>query len=538
MKRTIHMNQDDAHFYSCHPAEDMTVAGLERLVDYYAEDTQVAAVLFCVCLQKALFDSKTREPLYEGYDPNDGPDQPCLRLLSPKHREIIPGDHARNWVHNLWLLNRGRGIDHFQVWLDRCRHHGIEGWLTMRMNDCHGLLEYEKRRRGEGSYDHWGILCPSAFWKEHPELRRAPYRWERSWEGAYDFAKPEVRQYNLDFIREIFTRYAPDGFELDWLRWGMNFAPGQEREGRAILTEFVRKVRKLAKACARRCGHPIKLGVRVPAEPQAAWGLGYDVPAWAREKLVDQVTIASFGGFAILNYPIEEWRLLLGNRVRLLVHGADVASPYPEYGKPVGHEEIHHGVAANALQRGADGIYLFNECYTESSDPARLKRMLQTIGDLDTLVLRNRRHPVTFPGMRAAGDSAMTVLPIRLRNDTHGWDFGRMEDNISVRVCTGPKPVGGQAVLHLGFSPDTPEMKEAELTVRLNHQILKPAANRPLSAVEDNRIDWCKEYHDRIGRILTYEVPPALLQDDANLVEFVPPPVAGELRWVEIAIMP
>ena len=112
-------------------------AGLERLVDYYAEDTQVAAVLFCVCLQKALFDSKTREPLYEGYDADGGPDQPCLRLLSPHLREIIPGDHARNWVHNLWLLNRGRGIDHFQVWLDRCRHHRIEGRSSHRTLFAH-----------------------------------------------------------------------------------------------------------------------------------------------------------------------------------------------------------------------------------------------------------------------------------------------------------------------------------------------------------------------------------------------------------------
>jgi len=159
--RRIHMNEDDAHFCMCHPAEDMTVEGLQRLVDYYAHQTQVAAVLFCVCLQKALFDSKTMEPLYDGYDPDGGPDQPLLEMLAPKYREIVPGDHARNWVHNMWLLNRGRGIDHFKVWLARCRHHGIEGWLTVRMNDAHGLQEYEQRVRGDGDYDGWALLCPA-----------------------------------------------------------------------------------------------------------------------------------------------------------------------------------------------------------------------------------------------------------------------------------------------------------------------------------------------------------------------------------------
>ena len=56
MGRSIFINEDDAHFYSCHPAEDMNEEGLRRLVDYYVEDTQVAGVLFCCSMQKALFE--------------------------------------------------------------------------------------------------------------------------------------------------------------------------------------------------------------------------------------------------------------------------------------------------------------------------------------------------------------------------------------------------------------------------------------------------------------------------------------------------
>ncbi|HEY3417979.1 MAG TPA: hypothetical protein VGM23_13945 [Armatimonadota bacterium] len=534
--RRIYMNEDDAHFTSNHPAEDMTVAGLQRLVDYYAEETQVAAILFCTNLQKALFDSKVWEPLYEGYDPEGGPDQPFLALLDPAHREIIPGDHARNWVHNLWLLDRGRGIDRFNVWLDRCRHHGIEGWLTMRMNDCHGLKEYEQRLRGEGEHDSWAMLCPSRFWREHPELRRAPYRWERSWEGAFDFRHEQVRAHHLALIRELCERFDMDGLELDWLRWGMNFAPGQEAAGRPLLTAFVREARKLVDACAQRVGHPVQLGVRVPAAPQTAWSLGYDAPAWAREGLIDQVTLSSMGGLANFDYPIEHWRLLLGEGIRLLAHGAGVGSPYPDYGKPVGHDEIHHGVAASALQRGADGIYLFNECYRESGDPAGLKSMLQRIGDLATLADQPRRHFASFPGMRAAGDPVQAVLPIRLRNDRHGWDFGRMEDNISVRIPIGPKPRKGTAHLLLAFSPDTSTLKGKDLPVRLNGTPLKPVAVHPPAALAVNTIDWTRDYSDRIGQFLGYRIPLSALQADNNLVEILPPAVKGELRWAEIII--
>ncbi len=37
----IYVNEDNHHFYGAHPPQDMTVEGLNRLVDCYAEGTQV-----------------------------------------------------------------------------------------------------------------------------------------------------------------------------------------------------------------------------------------------------------------------------------------------------------------------------------------------------------------------------------------------------------------------------------------------------------------------------------------------------------------
>ncbi len=535
MKRSIFINEDDAHFYSCHPAEDMTEEGLRRLVDYYVEDTQVAGVLFCCSMQKALFDSKTREPLYEGYEYDGGSDQPILELLDQKHRKVIPGDHARNWIHNLWLLNRGRGINHLQVWLDRCRHHRVEGWLTIRMNDCHGLKEYVQRTSGESDYDGWVLLCQSKFWKEHPELRRAPYRWERSWEGAYDYAQKAVRAHYLSFIKEVCESFDIDGLELDWMRWGMNFKPGHEHAGRKILTEFVVEVRRLVDACAARVGHPVKLGVRVPAEPRVGWSLGYDAPAWVRHSLVEQVVIGSFGGCANFDVSVEEWRLLTDGKARLLVQAGGAYQPYPYFKGPLlGHDDLQRGVCANALSRGADGVYLFNDCYRESGNPAEFKTILHAIGDIATLRDAPRRHCAAFAGMSAAGEPVGAALPIPLTSPQHGYDFGRMEDNVSVRLFTGPVPTKSVAVLHLGFSPDTPPLQADQMTVRLNTEPLQPTAAPAKSALEVNVIDWCKPMSE-IGQILRYEIPLNLLFTDSNLVEFVPPKLPGELRWAEIS---
>lgn len=536
MTKSIFINEDDAHFYACHQAEDMTIEGLERLVDYYAEGTQVAGIMFCCTMQKALFDSKTREPVYEGYDPNGGTDQPILKLLNRKIRELIPGDHGRNWIHNIWLLDRGRKINHLQVWLDRCRHHGIEGWLTMRMNDSHGLKECAQRLAGEGDNDSWYLLCQSKFWKEHPEYRRAPYRWERSWEGSYDYSHEAVQNHYLSLIREISETFDMDGLELDWMRWGMNFRPGHEKEGRKILTTFVSEVRSLLDISAERLGHPVELGVRVPAEPRVGWSLGYDAPSWVRKGFVDQVVLGSFGGCANFDVSIEEWRLLTDNKARLIVQAEGEYQPYPYFKSPLlAHDELQRGASANALNRGADGIYLFNDCYKESENPLAFKKVLQTIGDLSTLAKVPRRHCTAFSGMGAAGEPIGATLPIPLTSPQHGYDFGRMEDNISVRIFTGPVPKEGTAVLHLGFSSDTPTISEDQMTVRLNSVPLQPSFTKELSSLEINTIKWCKPMSG-ISQILRYEVPLSTLLPDSNLVEFVPPKVPGELCWAEISL--
>ena len=533
--RAIWINEDDAHFYSCHPAEDMTVEGLERLVDFYTEDTQVAGILFCCSMQKALFDSTTREPLYEGYEPTEDANQPFLHLLNAASSEIVPQSHGRNWVHNLWLLNRGHGINHLQVWLDRCRHHSIDGWLTVRMNDSHGLKEYAQRQSGENAYDEWCLLCPSTFWKEHPELRRAPYRSERSWEGAYDYGQEAVREHYLSFLREVCEKFDFDGLELDWMRWGMNFKPGHEREGRNVLTDFVEQVRALVDSCAERVGHPVQLGVRVPAELRTGWGLGYDAPAWARLGLVDQIVLGSFGGTANFDVNIEEWRLVTDSKVILLVQAGATYLPSPDFEcTSLDHVELQRGVCANALSRGADGIYLFNDCYRESDAPATFKTTLQTIGNLATLAEVPRRHSVAFAGMNAPGDAIGAVLPIPLTNPRHGYDFGRMEDNISVRIFTGPVPRAGEAVLHLGFSDDTPPLDADLFTVRLNTTVLRTAEAHAESALEISP-RHPGEPLPNISLILRFAIPLATLLSDSNLVEFVPPKVPGALVWAEIS---
>ena len=57
---------------------------------------------------------------------------------------------------------------------------------------------------------------------------------------------------------------------------------------------------------------PSCLGLRVPAHPDAAAGLGMDAVQWAREGLVDLIVPCPFWASSDFDIPVELWRERLG----------------------------------------------------------------------------------------------------------------------------------------------------------------------------------------------------------------------------------
>lgn len=529
----LYVNEDNQSFYAHRPESEMTPEGVDRVVDEAARHP-VTGIAFCVNVQRALFESRVWETFYADYDPDLGESQPAV--------------WRRHGARNLWLLAR-RGVDHHARWLARCRRYGIEGWLSMRMNDCHGLKEYCQDEKGVEA-THWTRHWASTWWREHPELRRAPYRLERSWEGAFDFSHEAVRRHHLALVGEVLGRFDMFGFELDWLRWGMMFAPGREQAGLAILTDFMRETRRLADESARRVGHPVKLAVRVPAEPETCLALGYDVPRWAEEGLADMVILSSFLGTANFDYPVFLWRKLLGPKIKLLANAEPVvgAHPWPASAEAgyVGSAAFTFGSAASALQRGVDGIHLFNHCpsalLAESPRSDNLHAVYDAVADLPGLAARPRRHPVSYPQVFAPGESPRAVLPIPLRVPSIGVAFGRMEENITLRIALGPRPSAGAVCLQLGFSADTPALEAAAIEVRVNRTPCAPAAGRP-APLDRRAADALRDFMHgdppgEAAQVLLYDVPLHALQDDVNVVEFVPPQVPGSLVWAEMLVAP
>ena len=178
----------------------------------------------------------------------------------------------------------------------------------------------------------------SSFWRKHPEFYRkdaptAVPAMASPNSGAtpgyfatcLDYAHPEVRDYYKALIDETLDRYDIDGLELDFMREPYVFSPGEEAEGRSILTEWIRDVRKLVDQAAARQAHPIRLGVRVPSRPETAAALGLDAAQWAREGLIDLLVVTPRGATVEFDMPLRQWRNAIGiNSPTTLAGGLEV----------------------------------------------------------------------------------------------------------------------------------------------------------------------------------------------------------------------
>jgi hypothetical protein len=527
MDKCLCLNEDNGHFYSRRRPEELTPEGIASLVDTYTEGTQVGQLLFCVNVQRALFDSAVWEPIFQGYDPDGPDDQELLRWLPEQQRRLEVVSEGRRQVHNIWLMAQ-QGLDHFSLWLERCRQRGVEGWLTVRMNDCHWVDRPEA---------HWH----STFWKQHPEYRIVTYRDPLGWhEYSLDFTHPEVREHYLRFFRELFERFDMDGIELDWMRFGHCLPYGWGRRSGGVITDFVRQVRELSKICTSRTGRPMRLGVRVPPEIESCLSLGYDVLEWMDQGLVEQITIGNFLSDHWLDFPIQTWKAAIGDRPVTLGVCLYLGITDPNTGDwMLDTPDVYRGSAGAALVKGADRIYLFNTCYYEhdegSPQDEKLREILTTCGSLDTIAGRGRRHILTFRQTAAPGEADLRKIPVPLRRQSLNL-WSRQDQIVLLQFHLGPTPRSPErAFLWLGF--DTEALTgEAEQSGEVLHSAevwVNGQACGPVSGLQPPQ-----PATPVAERFLAWEIAPEALAAGENLVEYNAPEMAGNIVWAEIEIRP
>ena len=306
------------------PEFDFSRQGLERYIDDLARG-KLTHFVMNVNTQRSNWPSKSIEPVWASID-----DPKCEQL---------------DWYRRLKELY-DRGIDPYKIWIDRCRMKGVKPWISIRMNDMHGI------RQDNG-------CTISDFWRAHPEFHLSAEK--RSFNNGLDFTRKQVRDRMSAYIRETLDRYDPDGIELDLIR-RYNYLPiGRERDFAPLFTEYMRSLRRLVDAAAKRRGHPITVAVRLLTKPAHSRDLGMEADVWSKEGIVDVIIPSPYFGDLPQNIPLREWREWTGNKAEI-VPCADYGLSEPgraETLRPASWDELCQWAAA-MHQQGARSLYFFN----------------------------------------------------------------------------------------------------------------------------------------------------------------------------------
>jgi hypothetical protein len=483
--------------------------------------TQVSDLIFNVNGMRSSIVSRVKQTFWDGFDPSADNNQPYFAGVSEGR------DAIRKWVGNMLLLEQ-RGIDPYVRWLARSRELGAKAWLSLRMNDIHCVNEPNH-------------IMHDRIWREHPEYWRVTWReFESQVDRTLNWGERAVRDYNLAYAKEVIERYDFDGLELDWVRDVWCFRAGEESV--ELLTEFTAEIRRMIDARAKALGHPIRLGIRVPAQPDTARRFGFDVAGWARNKLIDLVAPSSGFGGTEFDVPVEVWKDMLHGSGVTLAPGLEItmaAFPFTIF-RLLNIEEAR-GAAAMLLDRGADQVYLFNymDRSFESVGDQFMAKALGQLGRLDRLAGEARSHVLTYSSTWAPGKPSAFPLPNRCSR--YGY-----RPSPEFRIAIGPAPLPGQtATVRLGLEIADAPTDQGRFVTAHGRQwhfglpaIENALAKQLVVRVQGKTCAFFEGLPPRTGDsgpTHTYQVPIGVLHRGDNVIEIsngTETPVS--IVWVEI----
>ncbi len=392
-----------------------------------------------------------------------------------------------------------QGTDCLRAVVEFGHEHGMEVFWSMRMNDTHDAAHHPDKP--------YYLFPPLKI--EHPEwlvgdpIKRTPFgRW-----SSVDYARPEIRDLAFRYIEEACRNYDLDGVELDFFRHLCYFkstAAGGEasQSEREMMTDLMRRVRKMTEDLGAKRDRPILVSMRVPDSVGYCRDMGFDIERWLQEGLLDILITTCYFRLSPWEYSVE-----LGHK-----HGVPVY-PCLSDSRVRGETRFrrsstasYRGRAMNAWSAGADGLHVFN-----NFDPNAV--IWREIGDPETLLPLDKLYFVTVrdddPRRFLAKGREYRTEPL----------FGPSHP----RLVTANKPV--------------------ELPIRIGDD-LKEAADRGLKPrvelhLEIPDIQNARQLHVKLnGSELTggklsegwvdYVVPTAGMKRGENLVEITVDPTAAD----------
>ncbi len=462
---------------------------VERDVDFYAARGGVEAIFYNMNFQRSFYPTKVGTPYWKDLSiAEDG----TLRLRGKELSQVKGEESPETTYRRMFLTVRNVQEKFPEIMSYRygyCRKKGVEMWHSMRMNDIHHATIGMEFRPQHGD-----------LWLDHKEYVRAWYRhlWRSEWnDNALDYGQRPVFDYHLAMAREYLMDYPSDGIELDWLRSAPVFRPGFDEPNAALLTEFVRGVRRAADEAGRKWGHRMRIAMRLPARVRDAYGLGMDVATWAREGLVDVLIPGGVPGTATEQDPdVAIYRALAPKPVIIA----------PEIDCNVGtrpgwtisfDRALDAGFASNFYSQGADAIYFYNHFPYHDRDYPWVKEFYAQASDRAVVAKLPRRHVLTW----------------HLRTGEGRFDEENLPSAIWPKCCNGGVKINcGEGTAGRTARVVVGSILPLDVDVLVNTVRCGRAA-----AAEPARVPRRK---GKDARYYSAEIPAGALHDGWNVVEF------------------
>ncbi len=351
------------------------------------EDTQVGALFWCVGEHAAKWDSDTLEILGDEYG---------RRYES-----------ASNYIHTENIRKMlDRGEDPHPPLINRGRELGVHVYASLRMNDNH----FGGARPQDLATLHHTELTRLRI--EHPQWLLGDTAASDWFAASWNMSIAEVRQNRYDHIKEVCTRYDWDGVELDWQRHAFHLPEDDAYRLRYVLTDLQRAVRKMTNEISRQRGKPFYLAARVAPRLETCFKIGYDIPAWVEEDLVD-VLIPAANAATDPSVNVSEFRDLCSGRDIAVYPGLDGGLPDQFVGPEDATAKNHLRTCAithRYHRNGADGIYVFNW----HADRQLRRPLLTRIGSAESLRKTDKIYAATHRYLLDEGDWRGAYRPDRV----------------------------------------------------------------------------------------------------------------------------
>ena len=293
------------------------------------------------------------------------------------------------------------------------------------------------------------------------------------WQGMWNLAAPGIRHHKIRVLRELAENYELDGFQLDFARHMPCLEPGRQWELRGYVTTFVRMVREMLLDVARKKGRPILLAARVPRSLQGCRVDGLDIEEWARQNLLDILTLGSRS----VDVDVEGYRRAIGGSNIKLQPCFDDHHTTDGYRNPP--IEVFRGAFANWWQQGADSVVTFN---WSNAPPEACKKIGARPGPLSQ---QQAYHEVGSPETLRGKDKVFFVE----RRGGYPWSTGYFNHNGDAPLPLTLANTGKPAKLTIRIADPVRSSAEHVESIRLRAVLFRMPARTDLGFKEGDKFE-------------------------------------------------